>query len=252
MSNVGIRVSRKGYDVQTASDSQLLFSSSWPLLKIEKQGSFTTNDVTVAETVYTHNLGYKPFFMIFETTDGNSRTCDPFFDGTQFGVNTTELKFFGSYLRTGAKSFYYYIFRLPLTTNYTAPIVNQTDVTKSVVENYGFKITKEGKSTDSTDMRDYILHSSCRSPMVHSVKYATSEFNGTDYDVTSTHLLSYQPWFRCFYNQADIGGSDTSYLYPFWGGNGSTILLATSGSVKMRSTTSIVGSIVMFKDPFNL
>lgn len=252
MANYGIRVSQKGYDVQEASDSQLLFSSSWPLLKIEKQGSFSTTDVTLPSTVYTHNLGYKPFFLILETSDGNSRTCGPEFDGGQFGVNSTELKFFGSYFRTGAKSFYYYIFRLPLTTNYTAPVVNQTNTSRNLIDNYGFKITKQGKSTSSTDMRDYILHSSCRSPMIHSVKYGDLIYNGSDYDLTSYPGLSYQPWFRCFYNQADVGGVDTSYMYPFWGGNGSTILLANSTSISIHSTVTTTGSIVVFKDPFTL
>lgn len=254
MSNWGIRVSQKGYDAQTASDSQLLFSSSWPLLKIEAQGAFTTSLVENSATVYSHNLGYKPFFMIFETTDGKNRVATGLLDGDRFGVNTTELKFFGSTLRTGAASFYYYVFRLPLTTDYTAPIINQTDDSQIIVDDYGFKIAKVGSDISSTDYRDYVLHSSARSPMIHKVEYSElNVFDGTYYSFTSFHDLSYTPWFRSFYNQADIGGSDTSYLYPFFGGNGSTILLATSGQVKIQTSVSgCYGSTVMFKDPFNL
>lgn len=254
MSDWGIRVSQKGFDAETASDSQLLFSSSWPLLKIEAQGSYTTSLVENAGTIYTHSLGYKPFFLIFETTDGKNRTCTQLLDGDRFGVNDTELKFFGSALRTGPASFYYYIFRLPITTDYTAPIINQTDATRINVDDYGFKVTKEGKDTDSTDFRDYVLHSSSRSPMIHMVRYsAIQDFDGTYYSFTSTHGLSYAPWFRCFYNQADIIGADTSYLYPFFGGNGSTIMQATATTIKIvTTTTGCYGSIVTFKDPFIL
>lgn len=258
MADYGLRASQKGYDVQEASDSQLLFSSSWPLLKIEQQGSFNTNDVTVAETVYTHNLGYKPFFIIYETTDGTSRYATPLFDGTQFGVNTTELKFFGSYFRTGAKTFYYYIFRLPLTTDYEAPIINETDTTRSLIDNYGLKVTKQGEDISSTDMRDYVIHSSCRSPMVHKVDNGGFTFNGTDYVFSTTYSLSYLPWIRCFFNYADTIGTDTTYLYPYFGGNGSTYLKSTPGSVEIHNASGPFGAdplnatTVIFKDPFTI
>lgn len=75
-----IRLSQSGFNVETATDSQLIFSSEFNLFKIAATG---TAQVTVAAinqsavgaykesdtTTIPHNLGYIPAFLVFYQSD---------------------------------------------------------------------------------------------------------------------------------------------------------------------------------------
>lgn len=62
--NYGIKVSKPGYDVDTATDAQLLMSSAFNMLKVYATGTVTLTtsggSPRTANTVVTHNLGYSP------------------------------------------------------------------------------------------------------------------------------------------------------------------------------------------------
>lgn len=80
MATSGVKVSRIGYDVNTASDKQLAFSSEWPLLPIEAEGDLTINPPVggpgmVNQDIFTHNLGYEPVFYI-QRADGGTFGLD--------------------------------------------------------------------------------------------------------------------------------------------------------------------------------
>jgi len=64
--NHGVKVAKHGHNVKTASIGDLIFTSSFPVLKIKHMG---TGSVTVPnggtapdDLVYTHSLGYIPKF----------------------------------------------------------------------------------------------------------------------------------------------------------------------------------------------
>ena len=67
------------------------------------------------------------------------------------------------------------------------------------MSNYGLKISKDGKSTDSTDPRDYVIWSKYKNPKTYIV--GTASFNITDESfsqsdhtiATITHNLGYKP-----------------------------------------------------------
>jgi len=59
MANYGIKISKAGYDVKTASDINLIMSSKFNMLKTKMAGTFSEAG-TLA-----HGLGYVPIFFIF-------------------------------------------------------------------------------------------------------------------------------------------------------------------------------------------
>jgi len=58
-----MKISKPGKDISSTSMDDFYLHSSYPLLKIHSYGTFTTlNDGTLTVT---HNLGYKPFVLVF-------------------------------------------------------------------------------------------------------------------------------------------------------------------------------------------
>lgn len=71
MSNYGLKISKTGYDVNTALPKNLALSSQFDTLKVVRSGTLTINlpsetivsNTTVRTTSYSHNLGYIPLFI---------------------------------------------------------------------------------------------------------------------------------------------------------------------------------------------
>lgn len=251
MAGIGAKVSRPGFDVRTCADHELLFSSSWPLLKIHSQGSFSIPDTTVQTTIATHGLGYVPMFWVFDNGNSISNTTSSasrmtfFLQGQYTAINSTNL----IWRSTSAGSFsgYYYIFRYDMTTSFEAEIFNSTSSTKTDVGDYGIKVAKSGKSITSTDLRDYVVHSGSRSPMIH--KTGTGSFGVGGGTATITHNLGYEPLYFVYAKYAG-GYADSRYEQL-------TGLALTSADVTYASDTSITISVanqldyfyMIFKDP---
>jgi hypothetical protein len=64
----GIKVSQAGYEVTTATPSQLVFSSKYQTPKIHAQGSGTLTDSSRTVTI-AHGLGYVPLFLVHSQID---------------------------------------------------------------------------------------------------------------------------------------------------------------------------------------
>ena len=62
MTDYGIKISKAGYDVNTATEQQLAFTSKYPVLKATLSGL-----VSVGSSTYeiTHGLGYRPAFIVY-------------------------------------------------------------------------------------------------------------------------------------------------------------------------------------------
>jgi len=65
MNDYAVEVSRKGFDVDDCPDYRLLFSSNFPNLPIAYHGHFDVADIAKNETIFDHNLGFEPVFMVF-------------------------------------------------------------------------------------------------------------------------------------------------------------------------------------------
>lgn len=262
MSSVGVKVSQKGYDVTTAADYQLLFSSAWPLLKIERQETVVITDIASDQVLYNHNLGYPPVFWVFEQYSstsgitGNNPQTLPMTPG-KFFVNETELVYQGyGGSSLGSRTVRFFIFRLPIDVAYTAPIINEDPTAQTIVDNYGIKVAKDGKDVSSTDMRDFVVHSSTKTPMVHKVlPQAIDTYLNPDpywgvagYIKDYPYELSYRPMYNLF-----VKGY--SFVRPnHWSGadldsSGAMSLEFTSSGLRAHTVASGVSlSVVMFKD----
>lgn len=118
MADYGLRVSKSGYNVTTATDTQLVYSSSFNNFKVHAAGTTTLTLTGGAQNSVdvTHSLGYVPAFMVF-VIDGSTlrRTptalldgvtgIDPFMDSSKLRVYGQDTSAVG-----GTYTIKYYIF----------------------------------------------------------------------------------------------------------------------------------------------
>lgn len=195
MSGFGVKVSLPGYSVETAADSDLYFSSDWPIMKIDESLSST---YSLAEGVnsltFTHNLGYPPFTMVFSNSLG--------YLGPAGSVNSTT----GTLTTGNADVGHYYVFRNPLNQNFQAPQLNLSEPPVGTTnEDFGIKFSKPGRDASSTDLRDFTIHSGTRSLMVYATVYQpitalTDQGFTAEYGLDYTNTLPYDPVFFAFYS----------------------------------------------------
>lgn len=250
----GIKVTQPGYDTETAPDAKLLFSSSWPLLKTEKDNSYTIT-ADIDQVIYTHNLGYPAAFFINDGTGGFA-TSNPILN-QNIGVNSIELKFAGGSGLTLPLTIHFYIFRLPLNKNFKSLATNiSTELSDPTVQDWGIKIAKEGKDISSSDYRDFAVHSGTQSPMIHEVTNdIVQDINGGGqgiWAVVSNHNLGYYPLFFPFVLSTTV----LSGYYRFTGNYTQTpprvfgTTLYTRIELTLTSQPKPAGAcLIVFKDP---
>jgi len=191
----GIKASRKGYDVDSASDKQLSFSSEWPLLPISAEGTYNIASGDQTYTIINHGLGYVPVFMCWEEAGGQLQMMDASFRNVY--ATTSSLVFDG--WSPSDFTLHYKVFRRELLKNYTADNLVTTDSSQSDSGDYGIKVSLEGKSVDSSDMRDFSFRSDLRHLMIHKTGYTTTPVATG----TVTHGLGYKPMYWFYVENTD-------------------------------------------------
>jgi hypothetical protein len=137
------------------------------------------------------------------------------------------------------------LFNLNIEQPFTAPVISTGgDNTSPPDKNWGFKLSKTGKDTGSNDMRDFLVHSSARSPMVHAVVPFTIGAGGS---YTYTHDLTYNPIFFVYtsFNSSDKAHSyslTSQYMGVTTQGNTITVTNSSSGTLNY--------SLIILQDPF--
>lgn len=244
-SNLGIKGSQIGYDVFSTRDYLQMFNSSWPHLKVSSTGVYSGS--------VGHGLGYVPFFLIASSADGRVS----FNSGDSFSMDNVALQ-----LYSGSDTPRYYIFRLDIEQNFTADTVDGTTSQGSIDTNRGFKLTKIGADINSTDMRNFSLHSSTVAPLVHMVRKVTmvNTGGGLGYEYTLNHNLGYTPTAFAFLKPGtnSLGQPVGKYTYvmPPVGVSGryyttnSTSVYVTADSSYYSDAPEI--SIVVLKNPYTL
>lgn len=243
----GIKVSLPGNDVNTADDTQLLFSSSWPSIKIFK-------NIQVVQTIpptptgttklYSHGLGFVPAVIPYGGIGGSNTTGNAAEISRQNIITDSS----NIYLQPGNSvtinlNIRLSILYLDITTPFTAPItqVGPSNAVKPDA-NFGIKISKDGKDVKSHDLRDFILHSSARSPMVHAVVPGVIPASGR---FTYTHDLPYNP---IFFAYIQVFGVPGEYLLL----NGFAGLQANGQTITIVGPVGSACSVVILKDPFQI
>lgn len=260
MADYGMVGSAPGYDVETSVDFLQTFSSSWPLMKIGYSGLATINLNATPQTIFTHDLGYPAAYFIIGSLLGSTSPVLSVPAITRgIGINSSILGYDGGFPLGGTYTFYYYIIRQSLISNFTAPNITGSNLQANTNDNYGIKVTKPGKSTDSTDLRDFSLYSSSRSLMINNVDYGSSTLSGGYYQRTFTHNLNYLP---IAFAYAQLGTNTSGYAPDFFymlDNDNSGVAVSSydinSTAINMRTDSFFVSqatnfSAVVLKDPF--
>lgn len=256
MNEEGIKLAQPGKDVSTARDSEMIFNSSWPTLKlianIRVQAIIPPHPPNPT-VLFRHNLGYVPAFL--------SYLMAPNFGG--FAVQPTpqmslppvaadEENIYWT-LNTNSISNFpdlgILVFAVPILTDYTAPDIKLGSSSGSSPDpDFGLKISKPGADISSSDLRDFAIHSATRGPLLHAVRHGPTNNPDTTLNFARTfsylHDLPYQPIFM-------------TYLSSLQGGSPYTLVNAYSGVSSGNKITVLGGSgqiasIVVLKDPFNI
>lgn len=260
-SDYGVKVTQQGVDAHSSGDSDLLFTSSWPTPKILFQGiikTFIPNGVTTG--IIKHGLGYVPMFIPYgsgyasATSDG--KRIDLF---RQIVSADTEYIYYSvpgqggnppptTYLEIGI-----IIFDVDITSNFKAKNINVGKSSRTGIDrDFGIKLSKEGASTDSTRLDDYIFHSSTRSLLLHEVFTGppNSARSGTPDpafgDFVYSHDLPYNPLFLAYATGFDPG------VYFLANNFSGLVTIGSEIRLENLSVTDDRASIIVFKDPFEI
>lgn len=145
----GIKISKAGFDALTAADNDLLFNSSWPSVQIVMVKSVVSGDTVP------HGLGFPPVaFILGGTTYGT----------TMFGQDVDDTNIYPR--DTGVMV----VYKIDVSKDIEYPFDDTISINTTYNPDYGIKMAKVGADIDSTDLRDYILHSRCGSPLILAVK----------------------------------------------------------------------------------
>jgi hypothetical protein len=135
MADYGIKISQDGYDVKTAQDNQLIFSTkfgSYNSMCIALQGTLqqTISAYSNYEFTITHGLSFAPFALGYYTNDKNSNgywrwiptsgidflLSDDYCNIYFYKMDSTyvKFKFYNNYSSSLTVTLRYYIFNMPL------------------------------------------------------------------------------------------------------------------------------------------
>lgn len=249
-----LKISRSGYDVDSASDKELAFSDLWPLLPIEAEGVFEVNNtLTQPVTIYSHGLGYPAVFKVYYETDfyGNDGWYYPASEaiqdlGLSCQMDSNNLVWTGNWYSATPLYLHWKVFRRSLLTDFNAENYNLVDSEESSSSDYGLLVSREGKNVDSTDYRDFSIRSDCRQLIIDQSYHTTTP----DYTMTLTHNLGYRPIYWIYY-EAVSGKWET--LVPSY-----TVRTAvTTSDIEIAIQSALWGSpapnmaILTFKNTLN-
>lgn len=249
-----VKLAQPGYDVKTAGDENLIYSSEWPIPKIYLQNNTTIPDVTKSFTITTHDLQFPPFFWFFSNStiggwlnsgavlnQNRSEFFGPTANGT-ISINENNLIYTPTTGTTGSLNLYYYIFALDLSKQYIAPIIKVGSISGGDSQNFVFKLAKEGKNVSSNNLDDFVIHSRARTPLIHSVNPS----QGVTKSFTVTHKLGYNP---IFFGFTKVNGY---YTMIATGSGGSSNFTSTDQIIQFNDTGGKEITIVILKDPFDI
>lgn len=195
MADYGAKGSTQGFNVKTVADRLLSFSSSFPI-----PGIVATDTKTSSGTL-SHGLGYYPMIISFMTIGSNPERTTMTSDW-QAGIGTSNVSIVVDSSIPRRRT---YVTNINLEDNFTSTNT-PGDESATTDEDFFIKITKEGKDVSSTDLRDFTVDTTTRSPLVHKIKSGTMTTDPSQSNRWAASLdsgLSYQPFAFCFAKAAN-------------------------------------------------
>jgi hypothetical protein len=156
--SVGFKISKPGFNANTASGGNFIFNSSWPSLPIALDVRNTSGGNIP------HGLKYPPFAVVW------SYATDP--SGIGKTVTSTALITDVTNVRAGVLTppNRLLVFALDLSKDIDYALAPGDSFNYPYDNNYGVKFAKSGKDLNSKDLRDFVMHSRAQSPLILAVK----------------------------------------------------------------------------------
>lgn len=233
----GMKISEPGHSVE-AADTQLIASSSFPTLLTAFEGNVVISQSDGSSSgkkkiIVEHNLGFAPYCLIYVYQPNWPGDLSwPRYWSVAMNDIDVDSKTVYTTVFSGSASFpfylHYVVFNYPIMRNFTAPILNtQSQPSSAFDPDFGLKASLPGKDVSSEDMRDFSVHSSARSPLIHASRYGKgilgtnyTPYEGSpfttanDYVLAIQHNLGYAP--LCLSALSIDGGSIWQVSLQAW------------------------------------
>lgn len=170
LNDFGLKISKIGFDALTTSDKDLVYNSSWPSIQIVKTIRFDGSAFK-----FEHGLGFPPFSVIMSGAMSNL-PCD-------------EINVYIPSVYTGGGLIV--IYNIDISVDVEYPYTTQSSSNSTYNYDYGIKIVKPNCDINSDDMRDYILHTRCGSPLILAVKTQDTSNSANPNVVQYTSRIGY-------------------------------------------------------------
>lgn len=173
----GIKISKAGFDALTAADNDLLFNSSWPSAQIVLVRPIAAGETSI---VVPHGLGFPPVAFVMGGTD---------FRNGMYGCDVDDTNVYVSGGFSSACTLV--VYRIDISVDIEYPYTDRPSTSVPYDPNYGIKMVKPGGDINSTELRDYFIHSRCGSPLVLAVKTQATSSPSNPTVVQYTSRLGY-------------------------------------------------------------
>lgn len=256
--DVGLKISKPGYDARKTSGQNVVYNSSWPTLAVAFETTIT-NPLTSggATATVAHSLGFPPFTYVWAIGPDPSGltgavcsrripvTADV--DGTNVylkvgGTSGIETDFLFTATKLNIKCF-----QLDLSKDIDYILAPGETFKTPYDNNFGFKVTKLNKDVSSKDLRDYAIHSRCQGSLILAVKTQDTNDPANPTTTQYTNKFSTPVWVYGYvrgtngrYKWAALGGQ----AYPITKTDGFVTNLAYIGAAGDNGVT-----LVILRDP---
>lgn len=169
MTEYVMRVARHHSDARDDPNYRMVYSSTNRPLPIVAQDQFTiTNSGGARYTIFRHNLGFIPMFLIHRFVEDDTLLELANDDLSTIRMNRRELYTYGG----DQSRIVFTIFNINLEEAYDADnsfAGVQATADKEEADAYVMQVPRDRRDIGSSDLRDFTIHTEARSPMVHKV-----------------------------------------------------------------------------------
>lgn len=245
-----LRIAQHRQDARTDPDYRMAYSSVNRSLPIVRQDKFiVTNTGGAKQTIYQHNLGLIPMFLIHRVVDDRLEFANDDLLGIR--MNRNELYTTGGDLT----EIVFTIFSINLEEPYDSGsgfIGVKESAEGEEQDAYVFKAAKANRNTDSPDLRDYTTNTEARNPMVHKVvQFSKNTGSISDPLLTVDHGLDYAP-IPLAYGASATEDKETFQFFQLGPVSGLGIRIKSNRKQVIMtdsSSASRYGSLVILTDP---
>lgn len=237
LADYGIKISKAGFEAVNGTDNDLLYNSSWPSIQIVKVVATPTWGDVVS-----HGLEFPPLAIL---TGGSNSIYGRAMEGLT--VDDTNVYVPSANGGESANDGSVIIYNVDITRDVDYPYTDVASENVDYIPDYGVKMVKSGLDIESTDMRDYILHSRCGSPLVLAVKTQETVSPDNPTLIKYTNNLGY-PTFNMGWVGMVEGTSDSSSGGHVVGANAYTFAPQQSQAFPQTRTDGIRAVVIEVTD----